>query len=322
MSTLLIILVALLLGLHDATLAHAQALRSWVSGVGDDANPCSRTAPCKTFAGAISKTAVNGEIDCIDPGGFGTVTITKSITIDCHQTLSSISNSGTNGINIPFDSFSLAGENRYTVRIRGLSFNGTNTGVVGIRITGTNPGAHAGTVLIEDVVIDGNFGGAGRGISDERTGGGELYVSNTAVRNTANAGIAIGIGAPAQRLDVALQNVRVQNSGYGLVISNGAMIEVDNSTFTGNTNAGIYAEGPNSASQMNVNNSVTSNNGTGIEVNAGATVKIANTDVTFNATAITGTVMSFTNNRISGNTAPGTAPTPIAPANTNPSGQQ
>src|SRR6059036_2342289 len=65
-----------------ASIAQAQATRTWVSGVGDDVNPCSRTAPCKTFAGAISKTATGGEIDCLDPGGFGAVTITKSITID------------------------------------------------------------------------------------------------------------------------------------------------------------------------------------------------------------------------------------------------
>ena len=80
--------------------AHAQATRTWVSGVGDDVNPCSRTAPCKTFAGAISKTAANGEIDCLDPGGFGTVTITKSITIDCAGTLGSILAAGTNGVNV------------------------------------------------------------------------------------------------------------------------------------------------------------------------------------------------------------------------------
>src|ERR1700727_3142380 len=61
--------------------AHAQATRTWISGVGDDANPCSRTAPCKTFAGAISKTTTGGEIDALDPGGFGALTITKSITI-------------------------------------------------------------------------------------------------------------------------------------------------------------------------------------------------------------------------------------------------
>ncbi|MCU0340213.1 MAG: hypothetical protein MUE30_10020, partial [Spirosomaceae bacterium] len=71
---------------------------AWVSGVGDDANPCSRTAPCKTFAGAISKTAAGGEISVLDPGGFGAVTITKSITLNGDGTLAGILASGTNGI--------------------------------------------------------------------------------------------------------------------------------------------------------------------------------------------------------------------------------
>src|ERR1700744_4109779 len=78
--------------------AHAQATRTWVSGVGDDANPCSRTAPCKTFAGAISKTAAAGEINCLDPGGFGAVTITKSISIVCDFTEGGVLSAGTNGI--------------------------------------------------------------------------------------------------------------------------------------------------------------------------------------------------------------------------------
>src|SRR5438105_14967695 len=81
-----------------SSLAHAQATRTWVSGVGDDANPCSRTAPCKTFAGAISKTFINGEIDVLDPGGYGTLTITKSITIDGGSTFASVLASGVNGI--------------------------------------------------------------------------------------------------------------------------------------------------------------------------------------------------------------------------------
>src|ERR1700724_2820706 len=81
--------------------AHAQATRTWVSGVGDDVNPCSRTAPCKTFPGAISKTAAGGEINCLDPGGFGAVTITKSITIDCTGVFGSVLfASGSNGINV------------------------------------------------------------------------------------------------------------------------------------------------------------------------------------------------------------------------------
>src|SRR5271168_4188270 len=96
-SAVLLALVGMLLA---SAPAHAQATRTWVSGVGDDANPCSRTAPCQTFAGAIPKTAAGGEIDCLDPGGFGTLTITKAITIDCQGTLGSILASATNGINV------------------------------------------------------------------------------------------------------------------------------------------------------------------------------------------------------------------------------
>lgn len=89
---------------------------AWVSGVGDDVNPCSRTAPCKAFAGAISKSATNGEIDCLDPGGFGAVTITKSITIVCHQTMGSILSSGINGINVAYDSFAATDIKRSVLR--------------------------------------------------------------------------------------------------------------------------------------------------------------------------------------------------------------
>src|SRR5437879_7852444 len=91
--TVLIVSIAIV---SSATL-RAQATRTWVSGVGDDVNPCSRTAPCKTFAGAISKTASPGEIDALDSGGFGAVTITKSITIDGAGTIASGLHSGVQG---------------------------------------------------------------------------------------------------------------------------------------------------------------------------------------------------------------------------------
>jgi hypothetical protein len=152
-----------------------------------------RTAPCKTFAGAISKTAINGEINCLDPGGFGAVTITKSITIDCHEISASILNSGTNGVNVPFDSFNAA-DVRKTVRLRNINFNGVDTSVNGIRITG---GAviTAGVVIVEDCLIDGNFAGNARGISDERVNGRELYVANTTIRNTGSVGILAAVEA-------------------------------------------------------------------------------------------------------------------------------
>src|ERR1017187_1382899 len=101
------------------TIGGGQATRTWVSGVGDDANPCSRTAPCKTFAGAISKTAVGGEIDALDPGGFGAITITKAITLDGAGTLASVLASGTNAITVA------AGAND-VVTIRNLTIDGAN----------------------------------------------------------------------------------------------------------------------------------------------------------------------------------------------------
>jgi hypothetical protein len=101
--------------------ASGQATRTWVSGVGDDANPCSRTAPCKTFAGAISKTANGGEINCLDPGGFGGVTIGKSLTIKCHYTEGGVLVAGTNAIVVNATATD-------KVTLKGLDINGTGVG--------------------------------------------------------------------------------------------------------------------------------------------------------------------------------------------------
>ena len=120
--------------------AHAQATRTWVSGVGDDANPCSRTAPCKTFAGAFAKTATAGEINCLDPGGFGAVTITKSIAIDCEAGTAGVLVSGTNGIVV-----NVAATD--TVALRGLDFEGLTTGLSGILFVG------GGTLHVDKCII-------------------------------------------------------------------------------------------------------------------------------------------------------------------------
>src|SRR5689334_5392406 len=113
--------------------ASAQATRTWVSGVGDDANPCSRTAPCKTFAGAISKTANGGEINCLDPGGFGGVTIGKSLTIKCHYTEGGVLVAGTNAIVVNATATD-------KVTLKGLDINGTGVGapvsLVGVKVLG------------------------------------------------------------------------------------------------------------------------------------------------------------------------------------------
>jgi hypothetical protein len=117
----------LLIALAIPSSASAQASRTWVSGVGDDANPCSRTAPCKTFAGAISKTAAKGEINCLDPGGFGGVTITKAMSIKCKYTEGGVLVSGTNGIVV-----NAAATDKVT--LSGLDITGLGTGLHGVRI--------------------------------------------------------------------------------------------------------------------------------------------------------------------------------------------
>src|SRR5688500_4739612 len=139
---LLVAFACLVVLVVAAAPAQAQATRTWVSGVGDDANPCSRTAPCKTFAGAISKTATGGEISVLDPGGFGAVTITKSITINGEGTLAGILAAGTVGVIINPTSTS-------TVVLRNLSIVGAGTGTDGIRIL------NGAKIVIEKVSING-----------------------------------------------------------------------------------------------------------------------------------------------------------------------
>src|SRR4051794_39222929 len=136
---LLAIAAGFVVPLLAAAPASAQATRTWVSGVGDDANPCSRTAPCKTFAGAISKTAASGEINCLDPGGFGALTITKSISIFCEAGTAGVLVSGTNGIVINAAATD-------SVYLKGLDFEGVNSGLNGIVINS------AALVQIDDCV--------------------------------------------------------------------------------------------------------------------------------------------------------------------------
>jgi hypothetical protein len=299
-STLAIAMVTLAF----ASVAQAQATRTWVSGVGDDANPCSRTAPCKTFAGAISKTARNGEINCIDPGGFGAVTITKSITIDCHEIFASILNAGTNGVNIPFDSFDQVNDTRRTVRLRNLNFNGADTGLVGINITG--PTSTNTKVFIEDCLIDGNFSGTARGIFDQRAGtGAVLGINNTTVRNMSSTGISI-VGA----IKASISNSRASNCAFGVAGATGAKIVIFESVFSANT-TGLEADG---GSTIDIDHSVVSNStGTGFIANA-STIRVSNTTAINNGTLATtspgGAVSSYGNNQTGGTAFPSTATSP------------
>jgi hypothetical protein len=293
---------ALLAILLYAAPAHAQASRTWVSGVGDDAQPCSRTAPCKTFAGAISKTAAAGEIDCQDPGGFGAVTITKSITIDCSGTFGSVLVAGTNGIVV-------SGGSPMNVVLRGISITGDGgSGINGIRLLAP------GTVLIEKVRVFG-FGTAssGTGIDIEPTGGPlKVDILDTTAHLNTNGNILVKpqAGATAQ---VSLTRVNMHHGLFGLRAEDRARVTVFDSVAADNTNNGFLAVSTSAPMDMNLSHSVTTNNGTnGIQANgAGALVTIAYMSILDNATGIGlvngGTVTSFSpgTNANAGNAAPG-----------------
>src|SRR4029077_9717344 len=208
------------------TIMYGQASRTWVSGVGDDANPCSRTAPCKTFAGAISKTAPGGEIDALDPGGFGAVTITKAITLDGGGgQVASVLVSGTNGIVVA------AGVNDVVI-LRNLQINGIRQagapGINGVRFL-------SGSALsVEHCNI---FGFGTFGIDYEATGTSQLYVTDTVLANngTGATGGAVRVQPPAAAPSKAsLSGVRMMNNAVGLKASgdssaNKTIVSVDNS---------------------------------------------------------------------------------------------
>ncbi|HST51622.1 MAG TPA: right-handed parallel beta-helix repeat-containing protein [Pyrinomonadaceae bacterium] len=305
-------LAFLVFTLAFASAAQAQASRTWVSGTGDDANPCSRTAPCKTFAGAISKTADQGEIDCIDPGGFGTVTITKSITIDGGGTFASILAAGTNGVNVN-DSGSGAPGTK-VVSLRNLSINGFGTGLVGISYTS----AH--TLHVENCVIFGfkGSGGNSHGIKVALTaagtpGNGELTVKDTQIRDCTGDGI--NTTSTSGVVSVSINNSRTEKCANGMHFSNGTVGAVRDSLMNLNSNAGLVADKTSAqAVVVDVERCVIALNTTaGIQAGGGTSVtRLSNSFVVQNGNSILlagGTVDSGGNNRFVGNTT-----------NTNPNG--
>ena len=275
-----------------SSMAQAQATRTWVSGVGDDVNPCSRTAPCKTFAGAISKTAACGEIDALDPGGFGAVTITKSITLDGTGTLASILGSGVNGIIINVASTDF-------VTIRGLSINGTGSscsfGVSGISVVNAGPK----DVNIEDCVIA-HFT---TGVNVNVTNATQLNIRNSVIRDNSGDGVAVNSSSgPAKGSFV---NSSFNGNGNGVHAAHSARISADHCNFAGNSGDGVLADG--STGVANITNSgIFNNGGNGVNGGSGGVVRINNCDIYTNGgsgalVAGGGEVDTWSNNRIFSN---------------------
>jgi hypothetical protein len=270
-------------------MANAQATRTWVSGVGDDANPCSRTAPCKTFAGAISKTAAGGEIDALDPGGFGAVTITKSITVDA-CCMASILAAGTTGVTIN-DASNVA-----VVTLRHLSINGATTGLNGVRFL-------AGQSLnIDSCQIFGFNSGAGFGLDASLTQSlREVHVKDT---NFHNCITGVRITTTSGVVVTTFDNVTIDKmSGDGIQLQAGGFADVRDSVISFPAGVGVNITGG-ANSGVNLINTTIAHATTGVAVGS-STSRMTGSAIVQNGTGISltgGAMRTGCNNFIDGNT--------------------
>jgi len=285
-----------------ATVANAQATRTWVSGVGDDLNPCSRTAPCKTFAGAFSKTATGGEISVLDPGGYGTLTITKAITVDggTGSGWGSTLFSSVNGFIINITT------NLTTDRVilRNLSINGAGTtlGVDGIRFLDGEQ------LTVENVVI---FNSSGDGIEINQSQNSTTHLRNVTMNNV-GTGIKINSAVGTQAL-VTMDNcaIRANTNGFDAIAN--VRAAVNNSTFDKGTNC-FRTSG--SGSIINANGILATYCTNGVQASAGSTINLSNSFVVQNSNGIVlngGTINSLDGNSVASNTSNGAFSGPKTP---------
>lgn len=287
-------LAVIVFALASASPAAAQATRTWVSGVGDDANPCSRTAPCKTWAGAISKTAPGGEIDALDPAGFGAVTITKSITLDGGGgQVASVLVAGTNGVVI-------AAQANDVVVLRNLRFdgllgNGSNSGNAGLSAINY---LSAGTVVVDKCEIFGFNTNGIRAVLQSPSTTGQLLVSNTTINNIATA--AISLSAPSGTLTATLSKLNIGPAGNGVVTKAGAYATLSDSVlsqFSGG--AALFVQG----GALTATRNVLSNGSWGVYATGGV-ARLDGNSINNSNTAVQaagGTVATVGNNILAGN---------------------
>jgi nitrous oxidase accessory protein NosD len=278
-------LAATLVTLAAAPFAMAEATRTWVSGVGDDANPCSRTAPCKTFAGAISKTAVRGEISVLDPGGFGGVTITKAITINGRGQLAGVLVSGTNAIVVNAPSTD-------RVFIRNLTIDGLGTGLTGIKFLA----GKSLTVVNTDI-----FGFTQPGIW--MAGAGRLTVRNSEVYDS---GYGISAGTATGTIRASIINSNFNHNVWGLFIGAASRVSVTGCETSENSAGGMAAR---SGGTLNVHDCLVEGNSTGLYAETTGKMRVSSTTVTDNDLGLSfvtgGQLISRGDNTVEDNTTNG-----------------
>jgi len=281
-----------------ATAVHAQTTRTWVSGVGDDVNPCSRTAPCKTFAGAFAKTQAGGEIDALDPSGYGALTINKSITIDGGGGgVASILVNGTNAILVNAPNAVVTLRN---LQLQGLAQSG-NPGLNGIEVLA------AKALHIERCVIQ-NFGQ--NGINIASSDGSQVFILDTISRG--NLGNGLNIAGITNAELVTVSSSHFLNNANGVVAGGLTMTTLLGSEASGNSQSGFVVTSSNGTAVLNLVDSGAINNvRSGLVAGGGAAsvrIRISNVALFGNGAGMTvmsnGNIESFKNNLNPGSGAP------------------
>jgi hypothetical protein len=270
-----------------STLAHAQSPRTWVSGTGDDVNPCSRTAPCKTFAGGQNKTATGGEISVLDPGGYGAITITKSLTLNGEGTLAGIlASGGQTGIIVNITTNLTTNK----VVVRSISIQGAGTGLDGVRFSD-------GAELILDNVTIAGFTDAGIDVSQNQSS--NLFLRNVRI---SKAGVGVRTQTTSGTVAGAFENVAINGiTNHGVECLNNTALAIRNLETSRCGLSGVKSSA--ATVDLSIENSVSSGNNIGYEVptNAGP-IRIANCGMYYNNTNCSPAVLSAGNNRSAGNT--------------------
>ncbi|HEV2915739.1 MAG TPA: right-handed parallel beta-helix repeat-containing protein [Pyrinomonadaceae bacterium] len=286
------------------SLALAQgAARTWVSAVGADANPCSRTAPCQTFTGALAKTQQNGEINVLDPGSYGSFTIVKSVTVDAGGNYAGILASATTGILISLNPAVGNTDVVHTIRLRGLDISGAGnnakTGLRGINVLNTN--FTDLKVVVENTTIDGFLN---EGILYS-VNGGDLIVKNSILRNNDVAGIKVD-SSGVNIAHVSVANSSMVLNGDGIIFEDNVRGAVSDSVISNNVSDGAVVANQGTPSVMQIERTViASNRAFGVlasgTVNFG-TATLSECMVVHNSTGLQsnagGQIRSFGHNRV------------------------
>ena len=297
-AVLIAVLGTILLPVLCTVPAHAQATRTWVSGIGDDANPCSRTAPCLTFAGAISKTAAGGEIDALDSGGFGTLTIAKSITIDGGGGVASVmASSGATGITVSAGATDIV--TIRNVQVQGDLGNGSSSGTAGLNGIQFNSGA---MLNIDNCKIDGF---ASDGIFADTSANAILNVTNTIITNV---GFGIGLVSTGGALNGSIDHTTIRKiSSNGFATGTGSVyFTVTNSAIVNAAVNGVFAG---TGTVLEIDSSSVTNNNTAFTA-AGGIIRISRNTIYDNNTNFSisggGTIATGGNNfvAVNGSQAP------------------